>query len=134
MPKSRSQINWIALTIFAVSITVLLVWSNQRQLAVSAPQEDPAAAATSLESAAVKPCQDWLPPQFALFVTGRQHGYIEPCGCTGLDQAKGGLSRRHSVLRDLRNRGWDVVPIDVGNCRAVASGMILIKSPLCTAT
>ena len=59
---------------------------------------------------------DWEKPTFALFVSGRQHGYIEPCGCTGLANQKGGLMRRHScqkVLKDIR--GWDVVSIDAGN-------------------
>ena len=60
-------------------------------------------------------CGDWPRPQLALLLTGRQHGYIEPCGCTGLDNAKGGLSRRHSLSRQLRDRGWDVIILDVGN-------------------
>ena len=58
---------------------------------------------------------DWDKPDVALFVTGRQHGYIEPCGCTGLENQKGGLMRRHSAQKVLLNRGWDVVSIDAGN-------------------
>ncbi len=27
--------------------------------------------------------EDWPKPQALLFITGQQHGYIEPCGCTG---------------------------------------------------
>lgn len=60
-------------------------------------------------------CEDWEKPAFAFFVTGRQHGYIEPCGCTGLDFQKGGLARRETLYRDLKSRGWPIVPIDVGN-------------------
>lgn len=59
--------------------------------------------------------EDWPEPDVVLFVTGRQHGYIEPCGCTGLDTQKGGLSRRHSLLKRLKELGWSVVPLDVGN-------------------
>ena len=59
--------------------------------------------------------KDWEKPDVALFVTGRQHGYIEPCGCTGLENQKGGLMRRHSVMKLLQSRGWDVIPIDAGN-------------------
>ncbi len=58
---------------------------------------------------------DWPKPKFALFFTGRQHGYIEPCGCTGLTNQKGGLARRHTLLRQLRKKGWDVLTFDVGN-------------------
>ena len=29
-------------------------------------------------------------PKFVLMVTGRQHGYIEPCGCITLARQKGG--------------------------------------------
>ncbi|PHR95646.1 MAG: hypothetical protein COA78_29785 [Blastopirellula sp.] len=58
----------------------------------------------------------WDKPLFSLLVTGRQHGYIEPCGCTGLDNQKGGLNRRASLLKQLQeDRGWNVVPVDVGN-------------------
>jgi hypothetical protein len=58
----------------------------------------------------------WPEPKFVLFVTGQQQGYIEPCGCTGLENQKGGLARRDSLLRELREkRGWTVVPVDVGS-------------------
>lgn len=58
---------------------------------------------------------DWEKPDVTLFVTGRQHGYIEPCGCTGLENQKGGLMRRHSVQKVLLDRGWNPVAIDAGN-------------------
>ena len=41
-------------------------------------------------------------------------GYIEPCGCSGKENQKGGLSRRDNFLKKLRTDGWDVVPLDVG--------------------
>ena len=58
---------------------------------------------------------EWKQPDVTLFVTGRQHGYIEPCGCTGLENQKGGLMRRRSAQKVLQDRGWDVVAIDAGN-------------------
>lgn len=57
----------------------------------------------------------WEKPDLALLITGRQHGYIEPCGCSGLDRAKGGLMRRHALINDLTGRGWSVVKLDLGD-------------------
>lgn len=59
--------------------------------------------------------EGWEKPDLVLFVSGRQHGYIEPCGCAGLDQMKGGLLRRHSVLNRMEAKGWPVVRLDLGD-------------------
>jgi hypothetical protein len=60
--------------------------------------------------------QGWDGPQVVLTFSGRQHGYIEPCGCTGLDNQKGGLARRHTFLKHLTDdKKWSVVPMDLGN-------------------
>jgi hypothetical protein len=58
---------------------------------------------------------DWQKPKLLLVFTGFLDGYIEPCGCAGLDQMKGGLSRRHTFFKELEKKGWDVLPIDAGN-------------------
>jgi hypothetical protein len=58
---------------------------------------------------------DWPEPQAVLVLTGRQHGYIEPCGCTGLANQKGGMARRHTLLKQLAAKGWPVAPLDAGN-------------------
>lgn len=57
---------------------------------------------------------DWPQPKLALVITGREDGYIEPCGCAGLDRMKGGLSRRHTMIEGLKKQGWPVLCIDVG--------------------
>ena len=48
-------------------------------------------------------------------ISGRQDGYLEPCGCAGLERQKGGLSRRYSLIEQLRERGWPVAAVDVGS-------------------
>ena len=58
--------------------------------------------------------EDWGTPKLALVISGRQDGYLEPCGCAGLDQQKGGISRRDSLIRQLEARGWPVAAVDVG--------------------
>ncbi|HEY2414289.1 MAG TPA: multiheme c-type cytochrome [Pirellulaceae bacterium] len=59
---------------------------------------------------------DWPKPTAVIVATGQLMGYIEPCGCSGLENQKGGLARRHTLIRQLANdRGWNVVPLDVGS-------------------
>lgn len=57
----------------------------------------------------------WPAPDAVLFITGDQHGYIEPCGCTGLEKQKGGVARRYTFMNQLRDMGWNLIPIDAGN-------------------
>jgi hypothetical protein len=57
---------------------------------------------------------DWPKPRVVLVLTGELDGYIEPCGCTGKENQKGGLSRRQNFLRALESAGWNVIPLDLG--------------------
>ena len=80
---------------------------------------DPNAAVTTV-AVAEKPAQNtfepfWDKPLVTLFITGRQEGYIEPCGCTGLKNQKGGMNRKHDLLRTLNDWGWNPVALDAGN-------------------
>ena len=58
--------------------------------------------------------EGWEKPKVALVLSGLMNGYIEPCGCAGMDRMKGGLSRRLSFLKDLAEKEWPVIPIDAG--------------------
>jgi hypothetical protein len=57
-------------------------------------------------------CEGWPKPAVVFAVTGQMHGYLEPCGCT--DPQYGGVSRRAALLQQLRDRGWDPIPLDLG--------------------
>jgi hypothetical protein len=53
-------------------------------------------------------------PDFVLVLTGQQHGYLQPCGCS--DPQKGGLERRYNFVKWLREeKKWDVLAYDVGD-------------------
>ncbi len=57
---------------------------------------------------------DWADPRALLVITGELDGYIEPCGCTGKENQKGGLSRRQNFLRAVKAAGWPLVAVDLG--------------------
>ncbi len=57
---------------------------------------------------------DWEQPKAVIVITGELDGYIEPCGCTGKENQKGGLSRRQHFLRALEAAEWPVLAVDVG--------------------
>ncbi len=59
--------------------------------------------------------EGWEAPELALFISGRQDGYIEPCGCTGLANQLGGMMRRHTFLEQLLASNWNIIGIDSGN-------------------
>jgi hypothetical protein len=54
----------------------------------------------------------WNKPDVVLLLSGQQHGYLQPCGCTS--PQRGGLLRRYNLLQALKERGWPVVPLDLG--------------------
>jgi hypothetical protein len=58
--------------------------------------------------------EGWKKPELSIVITGEQAGYLEPCGCAGLENQKGGLSRRDTLLRQLRKEGWPLLLIDLG--------------------
>lgn len=56
----------------------------------------------------------WPKPKLALLVTGKIEGYLEPCGCAGIERMKGGMGRRYALFKQLRDNGWPVVGLDAG--------------------
>ncbi|MGN6544416.1 MAG: multiheme c-type cytochrome [Aureliella sp.] len=89
--------------------------SVKAQTVSTEAQHSPESGLATYDERHQKIAEGWPKPQAVLFLTGQQHGYIEPCGCTGLENQKGGLNRRDTLLKQLEGRGWDVVPMDVGN-------------------
>ncbi len=58
---------------------------------------------------------NWPQPDLAIVASGCLNGYLEPCGCAGMDRMKGGLMRRYTFMRELRrDRGWNTIAVDVG--------------------
>lgn len=73
---------------------------------------------------------EWPAPQLALLLTGEQHGYFEPCGCTA--NQMGGMARRADLQQRLTNAGWDVRGVDLGGLprRTVRQAQIKFETSL----
>src|SRR5262245_58717521 len=67
---------------------------------------------TSLELPA-RLCHGWTKPDLVLVLSGQQHGYLLPCGCSRPQY--GGLERRHNLIQILKDRGWPVTAVDLGD-------------------
>src|SRR5690349_20944462 len=113
-PKSGS--GWLKLA----PLVVLGAAVTAGLLHGATPSGDATSAAAKTEK--VDPVQangaifvNWPKPNVALVFTGEQDGYLEPCGCAGLENQKGGLKRRYTFLKELRAKGWPLVPLDAGN-------------------
>ena len=57
--------------------------------------------------------RNWEKPDLAIAVTGQMYGYLQPCGCS--QPQYGGLARRYNFLQSLRDKGWPVVAVDLGD-------------------
>jgi hypothetical protein len=85
-----------------------------RQLrAPTGPTPAPAASARKMPSRFFRGWDKPTRPDFVLVLSGQQHGYVLPCGCSR--PQVGGLERRYNLVRLLKERGWPVVALDLGD-------------------
>lgn len=83
---------------------------------LQAPEGEPLAAEPLAAKAAPGLFRDWpadRAPDLALVLSGQQHGYINPCGCSPIQY--GGLPRRYNLIQSLTARGWPVAGVDLGD-------------------
>ncbi len=127
--KVPSKVVHVTTTILFLSLVILTLGCENPMAFLDAFSKSPLAAAINgitidddesetgkdKNVAAGNLVKDWPKPEVTLFITGRLHGYIEPCGCTGLTNQKGGLLRRHSCQKLLQAKGFDPISIDLGN-------------------
>lgn len=94
--------------------TVVKGGANQATHADSTGATNRVDSVTPAPAAAPEPLlADWTSPAAVLLLTGEQHGYLEPCGCTA--NQSGGMARRADLVRILtEERKWPVAGLDVG--------------------
>ena len=60
-------------------------------------------------------------PDAVLFITGQTYGYLQPCGCSR--PQLGGLERRANLVKSLKDKGWPVTGVDLGDVLPVAGAI-----------
>jgi hypothetical protein len=96
-----------AALVFAVSC-VVANW-----LRPEAEPTDGGAATSSSKDPKGRLFVNWPKPDLVLLLSGQQHGYLLPCGCSR--PQVGGLERRYNFVQWLRDKGWPVLGVDVGD-------------------
>src|SRR5262249_4346705 len=64
-------------------------------------------------------------PDLALVLSGQQHGYLQPCGCS--TPQFGGLTRRYNFLQTLKGGAWPVVALDLGDIPQTSGLQTMLK-------
>jgi 5-methylcytosine-specific restriction endonuclease McrA len=101
-----------SICVFSLCCAMLLLWGCKDE---GQPNENPRSRDDGTGENRPIPdplLEGWEEPQFALLLSGQQHGYLEPCGCSEFQS--GGLARRYDLLKKMEAKGWTVAGLDVG--------------------
>ncbi|MCS6865242.1 MAG: multiheme c-type cytochrome [Gemmataceae bacterium] len=60
-------------------------------------------------------------PDAVLVITGQTFGYLQPCGCSR--PQLGGLERRFVFIQSLKQKGWPVAGVDLGDIPPAAAAV-----------
>jgi len=114
----------LALVVFSLSATGLAL----RLLQAPAPGDGTASngAGAKARPALFRTWPAKQDPAVVLLLSGQQHGYLQPCGCSR--PQLGGLERRYNFVHTvLQARGWPVVAVDAGDIAQHSGPQALIK-------
>jgi hypothetical protein len=118
----------LALAIVAVGGIGLFVYRWLRpadDYAVSAANEDKARPAAKTPPLFHRWPAD-RKPEVVLLLTGQTHGFLKFCGCS--TPQYGGFPRRYNFIeKELKGRGWPVVPLDLGDVAQAAGPQTKLK-------
>ena len=70
--------------------------------------------------------RDWPQPDLVLVLSAQQHGHLQECGCS--TPQRGSLVRRFNLIQGLKDRGWKVVALDLGD---IAHATVRSRCPTC---
>jgi hypothetical protein len=116
--RARGRFGWAAFSVAAILVVGALTVRGETGADKTPAAEGAGKGTAGGEDAAAADREPifvgWPKPDAVLLFSGEQDGYIEPCGCAGLGKQKGGLKRRFTMIKQLRDQAWDVSPMDLG--------------------
>lgn len=121
--EARDSMVRVAALVVAVAGLTVVGFFLLRQQPTAPPA--PPAPMTNTDAAAPPLFQGWPKPDVALVLSGQQFGYLQPCGCTRPQY--GGLARRYNFMQSLRDRGWPVVAVDLGDVAQKSGPQTMLK-------
>jgi 2',3'-cyclic-nucleotide 2'-phosphodiesterase (5'-nucleotidase family) len=111
VPAKRIPTRWIAFILTSLTLPTLLLAARCMM-----PQEKPPMPAGTGTVGGVPLFASWpkdAQPEVAIVSTGQTYGFLSPCGCSR--PQKGGLERRANFIKMLRDKGWPVAALDLGD-------------------
>jgi hypothetical protein len=106
-PRRAIQVLVVGLVLFSALAGALAArWLRSNAVSANPPEPEAKAPPGGL-------FPGWDKPHLVLVLSGSQHGYLGPCGCS--HPQFGGLERRYNFVQGLRDRGWTVAAVDVGD-------------------
>src|SRR5262245_15741109 len=115
MPRSQAMMDAVSrklnvrLMIFAAGLAVTIAACA----AGTKPSDEPKSLSSKPLPATL--FQNWpqKTPDVAILLTGEQHGYLKFCGCS--QPQYGGFERRYNFIAKLREKGWPIACVDLGD-------------------
>lgn len=119
--KARRILVWAAAWIASIAVVNFFVEINGPH---ANSQPTPKPSTTMAKPLPASLFQLWpagKKPDAVLILTGQQHSYLKFCGCT--ERQLGGFERRFNFMLKLRERGWPVVGVDLGDLAEHKNGV-----------
>lgn len=112
--QPRSGVRLLIVTLSLATLSSVAALYAARWLSMPA---SPVSSANNPPVTVPKPAlfSDWpqQKPALVVVLSGQEFGYIQKCGCSS--PQLGGLERRYNFIEQLRQRGWPVIAVDVGD-------------------
>jgi len=118
---SWEQCGRLCSVVLVIAWGVSGLWGSRVPLGAIPPQGSQEHSPKGTTKAAEPPLfVDWpdAKPEAVLVLSGQMYGYLQPCGCSR--PQLGGLERRAQFITHLRNKGWPVIGVDVGDLPPMA--------------